>query len=93
MNDDTMLKVATGILATAIVGVVYVSYLAVDSSQKWESFKETHECKIVSQMSGSTSFSSGVAIGANGRVNPIIVTNVTAGKTAYVCNDGITYWR
>lgn len=93
MNDDVLLKVATGILATAMVGVVYIGYLAVESSQKWENFKETHECKVISQMSGTTTLSSGVVIATNGRVNPIIVTNVSAGKTAYLCNDGVTYWR
>jgi exosortase/archaeosortase len=93
MNDDTLLKVFSGIVATAVVGVVYIGYLAIEESNKWEQFKETHECKIVSKVSGTTSINSGVAIGSNGQIHPIITTSVSAGKTAYLCNDGVTYWK
>lgn len=80
------------LLLSMILGFAIIPLLiwaTVEESKQWAAFSVAHECKVVGSMSGSTS--TGVGFTPNGQVTTVITT--TPGKTAYACNDGMTYWR
>lgn len=70
----------------SIVGLGYVIY---KESQKWENFKQEYHCKIVSEMSSDMTL--GVGSSGNGGMSVVVVP--IPGKTGWLCDDGITYFR
>jgi len=74
-----------------IVCVVLIAacvFFIVLEAKQWGEFAVTHNCKVVGKMSGST----GVGLGfVNGQVGTVVTG--TSGKTGYLCDDGVTYWR
>ena len=68
-------------------------YAAFKEARAWATFASEHDCKVVGQMSGSTSTGTGVGVMANGQVGTVTTTSTTPDKTGYACNDGVTYWR
>jgi hypothetical protein len=76
-------------VAAAIALFVFLVNEAIDSAARWEAFAAQHECKVVGKVSGSTSV--GHDITASGKFGTVITS--TPGKTGYLCNDGVTYWR
>lgn len=71
-----------GVMALFLAGV---GYLAVQEGREWEQFKLTHQCKVVAKRGGQLVMTTN----SKGSVG----TGVTSDETAYLCNDGITYWR
>nr|WP_241390781.1 hypothetical protein [Serratia proteamaculans] len=78
-----------------IIGVIFVvvcigSYYAYASGkdQKWYAWASEH-CKIVEKKEGHTSF--GVGVSTSGHAGAF--ASPTPGQTAYLCDDGITYWK
>lgn len=82
---------ATGIfLFGAIVVLVALgAFATVYDALEWDRFKIAHNCKVIGEISGSTSV--GVGISSNG--SPSVVPVYTPGKTGYACDDGKQYWR
>lgn len=73
-----------------IVGFIGLGvYAAVIEMGAWDKFKNEHDCKIVGEISGSSTVAIGV--GSNGQVTTVPV--FTPGKTGWQCNNGMTYWR
>lgn len=76
-----------------VIAIVAVLVLAVQQaareSARWEKFKADHACRIVGHMDGST-FNT---FGLDARGNTSIGIGSTPGKTAWLCDDGITYWK
>jgi hypothetical protein len=70
------------LIPLAIVG-------AVQAERQWEAFRVAHDCRIVGQMSGSSS----VGFGLSSDGKPVTTYHSTPGKTGWRCNDGVTYWR
>lgn len=76
----------------AAVLIVVAILAAICEQGQWERFAEEHHCKVV----GRTSSSTGVGVGPISTGNGIgvgVITTVTPGKTGYLCDDGVTYWR
>ncbi len=95
-KDTTFVAVAwlTGIATVSlIVLLAYAIYSIAEDSKKWESFKVDHNCKIVEKVRGHLAIGTGVGMMPNGRTGAVITTVGTPGKTAWLCNDGVTYWR
>lgn len=67
-----------------IIAIVALLALAIHSGFKdaseWERFRVAHKCKVISHISGTTAYSSGDFIHV-------------PGKTGYLCDDGVTYYR
>lgn len=70
--------------------VLMVVAIIADANQ-WDEFKTKHNCKIVGKMRGDVTTTVAPIIGGNGGV--AIGTSVTADKTGWLCDDGVTYWR
>ena len=75
----------------AILGVLFVGAVAVAVIEDWNwgQFRQEHHCRVVGKTTPDVGV--GTGIGANGQITT--VTTVTPGKTGYLCDDGITYWR
>lgn len=76
-------EIIFGAIAVALVGLS-VWAVWVDGAE-WNEFRELHECKVVSRESSST------ALGVSGSGNAVVMS--VPGKTGWLCNDGITYYR
>lgn len=79
-------KVLMVALFSAVVVVLVLAIVGISSENaEWEQFRQTHDCKITGRMSGDliTGFTS----------NGSVATAATPDKTAWTCNDGVTYWR
>ncbi len=80
---------AAGILLLLILTV----FASIEEAAQWEQFAAENGCRVVSKVSASTGVGTGTVVGANGQVGVGTVTTYTPGKTGYLCNDGVTYWR
>lgn len=79
-------------LGGVLVGIVaaVIHFARIDQAQ-WERFAAAHECRVVERMPGDTMTTVAPIIGGNGGI-AVGVTS-TADKTAYLCDDGVKYWR
>ena len=71
-------------VALALWGALTIWAVIADSNE-WEEFRNAHHCKIVSMESSST------ALGVSGSGNAVVMS--VPGKTGWLCDDGITYYR
>lgn len=84
----------TGDVAIIVAIVVWIAliavllWLSVQEARRWEAFKVAHHCKVVGEQQATTSV--GFAPSGNG-VTTVIVTD--GGKTGWLCDNGVTYWR
>ena len=76
--------------AIIIVGLLLV-FFGIKGSNEWKVFAKEHNCKIVGRIAGSTQTGVGPVMGNSGGI-AVIITPVP-GKTGYLCDDGVTYWR
>jgi predicted secreted Zn-dependent protease len=60
-------------------------YADVQDNKQWAKFSKVHHCKVTGKMDGSliNTFNSNGSIGVG----------FTSDKTAFTCDDGLTYWR
>lgn len=64
-------------------------FVAIAEERDWDQFRVSHSCRVVGKTSSTTS--SGWAFGGKGGGGPVVTTE--PGKTGWLCNDGVTYWR
>lgn len=83
--DPAVVLVTAGV---AILGGLLV-YAFYKDAQAWHKFRIEQNCKVVGKISPSTGVGPGV--GANGQMTTVVIT--TPGKTGWLCDDGVTYWR
>lgn len=57
--------------------------------ERWRAFVKEHDCKKVGHVAGDVVTS----VGMDARGMPVVSAGVTDDKTAWKCNDGVTYWR
>jgi hypothetical protein len=88
MKDDSGILV---LIVAILVALVLSAYFGIQEAQKWNQFKQEHNCQVVSKISGSTSTGLAPVIGGNGGV--AMVSTYTPGKTGWLCDDGVTYYR
>jgi len=84
-----MLALAAGIWW--FVGFV-IDSIAADQA-RWKAFAAAHNCKVIGHISPSVQSGVGFGVTVNGTPGIVTTTSTTAGKTGYLCDDGITYWR
>ena len=91
MDKELLIMWGLGALIVAIVIAAIVGNVA--EEHQWDTFAQAHKCVVVQRMKGETSVGVGTGITTSGKfgTGTIIVTNPD--KTAYKCDDGITYWR
>jgi hypothetical protein len=61
----------------------------VEERKAWEAFKISHACKLVATKTSSVGVGTGVT--SNGSV--ATTTVIIPGQEAWLCDDGVTYWR
>jgi hypothetical protein len=69
--------------------LVLMGWLMVQESREWDAFASAHDCKRVAYISGEMMPTYGV--GSNGQM--VFGVTSSSGKTGWLCNDGITYYR
>lgn len=79
---------ALGMIVAMIVAVMVLSPPSVD---EWAAFKQEHSCRVVEKRDGQTT--SGVGIGVANGLGVGVFSGSTPAQTAYVCDDGVTYWK
>ena len=85
------------VFATVVVGSIALTPIAVwkvwNLNKRWKDFAAAHECKKVAEVSADLNVGAGVVVTPGGGVGTVTTTTVVPGKTAWLCDDGVTYWR
>ena len=66
---------------------------SVENQKQWDIFKVEHKCVVSEKMQGSVSYSTSMGFDSKGNTILIPTTATAPHKTAYKCDDGVTYWR
>lgn len=82
-----------GMLGGAALIVAVAAFAGAKKRQQWEEFSTAHECKLVEHRKGDVSVTTAVVTSPSSGASVIPVMEVTPDKRAYLCNDGVTYWR
>ena len=87
-----------GAIAAFFVGLLVVLIImmivgSIKEQKQWQAFAAAHSCKLVATKQGTVSSGVGTAVGANGQVSVVPITTTTPGQEAFLCDDGVTYWR
>lgn len=90
MSDKWFVAWTAGISILLLIGIIYILAL---ENKTWKQFAREHQCKLVGKSSGDTAPTIGSAVGPNGQVSIVVGVTTTPGKTGYLCDDGVTYWR
>jgi hypothetical protein len=101
MNAEKQYKItiiAIFAIAVLLALLLFVFIHAVIEEEKeeekeWQGFSATHDCKVVAMEKGYLSTGVGYGMTASGKFGTVITTNQTPDKTAWLCDDGVTYWR
>lgn len=88
-SESLATKLVVIVVALFILCVPMLVIAMVKEREAWDIFKAEHQCQVISHMDGD--FFTATGISSSGKM----VTSVgrTSDKTAYKCNDGVTYWR
>ena len=86
---DTDNPIIPCILLVVILCTVVVVATYYYEHQQWSDFAKEHHCKLT-QVANSE-VNTGFGITNNGNLATVVTTSPR--KKAYLCDDGITYWR
>jgi uncharacterized membrane protein len=76
------------------IGVVLLALTqARQEKRAWEAFAKSHDCRVVERMRGDVDTTVAPIFDGKGGVSTAVGVTSTADKTAYLCNDGVKYWR
>ena len=82
------------VCGAVVVGVLaLLLYAAHRDNVAWKSFAAEHRCKVVGQIRGSVSTGIGTPYNGNETIGVTPMVLCIPGKTGYLCDDGVTYWR
>ncbi len=76
-------------VALIIVTLGGIAFLEPSRVDEWAKFKQEHNCRVVEKRDGQAT--SGVGIGVTSGVG--VFSGSTSPQTAYLCDDGVTYWK
>ena len=78
-------------LVIALIAAVIVS--SAEEKKRWDAFALEHKCKLVEHRKGDVLVTTATTVNPNGGVSVTPMTTVTPDKRAFLCDDGVTYWR
>lgn len=81
---------------TVVACIALTAHSVVSSAEEqkqWDAFAVEHRCKVVEHRKGDVLFTTATTINPNGGVSVTPVTTVTPDKRAFLCDDGVIYWR
>lgn len=85
------------VISTFILVLIGMAWAIVNASKKeheaWLAFKDAHACKVVAEKQGYTRTTVLTTVSGGGKVSVTPYTQVVPDERAWLCDDGITYWR
>jgi hypothetical protein len=75
------------LIALVVVLVLLIGWAAVVEERKWRDFAAAHGCRVVGKRQGDTTVGYTSAGGGG------TVIGSSSPQVAYLCDDGVTYWR
>ena len=96
-----MARALAGFIVVVFGLIVWLAWADYKQQQaeahRWAVWSSLHNCKVVGREKGVTTTGVGTMIGTSSNggttIIPVVTTSRTPDKTAYLCDDGITYWR
>lgn len=88
--DDLVIP---GLIALCVGLIALLVWSSAEENKKWGNFASEHDCKITQKVKGDLVVGTGVGMTGNGQMGTVVTTTQTPDKTAWLCNDGVTYWR
>lgn len=81
-------------LSIAIVFLLVIYIIAsIENEKEWQAFKADHDCRVVERSDGDIHTGVGVVSNVNGQPGTVVTVSSTPDKEAWLCDDGITYWK
>lgn len=93
MTNKTIGLTIGGLVLLMVFFVYMAAKVSYEEHKKWRAFAVKHNCKVVAHKKGQTTTGVGPTIGSNGGVGVTVITGRTRDQVAYLCDDGVTYWR
>ena len=78
-----------GLLLLIIALIAFVVVAASAEEQQWQQFVIEHDCRVISTDPGQT----GTGVSTYQTGFPGVVITYPRSRTAWQCDDGVTYWR
>ena len=82
-----------GLIAGCIALIALVAVSNVEEQKRWDAFAVEHKCKLIEQRKGDVLITTVTTVNPNGGVSVTPMTTATPDKSAFLCDDGVTYWR
>lgn len=79
--------VVVGTVAAALTALAI--WMSIQEEKQWRAWSQAHDCRVIEKRAGSSS----VTTGLTGDGKMVTATSSTPAQTAYLCDDGATYWR
>lgn len=76
-----------------VLVIALMTWAMIHDARQWEKFKAAHNCKVISRTASTVVPTVTTSVGADGQVSTGITSVYVPGKTGYLCDDGVTYWR
>lgn len=93
-RDEWPMAALFAFLVSALIGLVFLSakYSAQEQAQ-WVEFAKQQNCRIVERKQAQTASGIGVGFNSSGGTTVMPVSATTPAQAAWLCDDGVTYWR
>ena len=82
-----------GLIAGCIALIALVAVSSAEEQKRWDAFAVEHKCKLVEHRKGDVLVTTATTVNPNGGVSVTQMTTMTPDKRAFLCDDGVTYWR
>jgi hypothetical protein len=88
--EDFRTMTVIAIIAGIFAGLIPLAIgLAVQDERDWRQWSSAHHCRMIGRTGPTAAF--GPSVSADGRIGTTML--VTGGKTGWLCDDNVTYWR
>jgi hypothetical protein len=92
--SDLFPSILAGLMVVGVIGALILVVIgARREHRRWEAFAKEHECRIVERRKGDVDTTVAPIVGNNSSVSFATGLTFEDDKTAYLCNDGVKYWR
>ena len=81
------------VIVLAVLLIPMTIYAVMEEEREWQVFSSAHNCKVITKERGHISTGVGYGMTVNGQFGTVVTTSSIPDKTAYSCDDGVTYWR
>ena len=82
-----------GLIASCIALTALVVVSSAEEQKRWDAFAVEHKCKLVERRKGDVLVTTATTVNPNGGVSVTPMTTMMPDKRAFLCDDGVTYWR